>query len=233
MRIAALADLHFSPQSYDHLRDKMSRVREEADLLVLAGDLTNFGKPQEMESLMNALVRLRLPIVAVLGNHDYESGQHNELMKIMTDEGIKVLDGTAYERDGVGFAGTKGFPGGFGRGALTAFGEPEVKAFVQAGIDEALKLERAMSQLRTPKRVVVLHYAPIGDTVKGEPPEIYPYLGSSRLAEVVDRHGANLVLHGHAHCGTAEGKTTAGCPVYNVALGILQAQGKPYRVFEV
>ncbi len=233
MRIAALADLHFSPQSYDHLRDKMNRVREEADLLVLAGDLTNFGKPQEMESLMNALVRLRLPIVAVLGNHDYESGQHNELMKIMTDNGIKVLDGTAYERDGVGFAGTKGFPGGFGRGALTAFGEPEVKAFVQAGIDEALKLERAMSQLRTPTRVVVLHYAPIGDTVKGEPPEIYPYLGSSRLAEVVDRHGANLVLHGHAHSGTAEGKTTAGCPVYNVALGILQAQGKPYRVFDV
>jgi uncharacterized protein len=233
MRIAAVGDLHFSPQSYDRIRDPMNRVRDDADLLVLAGDLTNFGKPQEMESLMNALVRLRLPIVAVLGNHDYEGGQHNELMKIMTDEGIKLLDGTAYERDGVGFAGTKGFPGGFGRGALTAFGEPEVKAFVQAGIDEALKLERAMSQLRTPKRVVVLHYAPIGDTVKGEPPEIYPYLGSSRLAEVVDRHGANLVLHGHAHCGTAEGKTTGGCPVYNVALGILQTQGKPYRVFDV
>ena len=233
MKIAAVADLHFSPQSYERMRDQLGRVREEADLLVLAGDLTNFGRPEEMESLMHALVRLRLPIVAVLGNHDYESGQPAELMSIMTAEGIKVLDGTAYERDGVGFAGTKGFPGGFGRGALTAFGEPEVKAFVQAGIDEALKLERAMSQLRTPKRVVVLHYAPIGDTVKGEPPEIYPYLGSSRLAEVVDRHGADLVLHGHAHCGTAEGKTTAGCPVYNVALGILQGNGKPYRVFEV
>jgi Icc-related predicted phosphoesterase len=211
----------------------MSRVREEADLLVLAGDLTNFGRPAEMTALMNALVRLRLPIVAVLGNHDYESGEHAELMNIMTAEGIKVLDGTAYERDGVGFAGTKGFPGGFGRGALTAFGEPEVKAFVQAAIDEALKLERALSQLRTPKRVVVLHYSPISETVKGEPPEIYPYLGSSRLAEVVDRHGADLVLHGHAHGGSAEGKTTAGCPVYNVALGILQAQGKPYRVFDV
>ncbi|MGO9515685.1 MAG: metallophosphoesterase family protein [Candidatus Korobacteraceae bacterium] len=233
MRIAAVGDLHFSPKSYEHLRDQLSHVREEADLLVLAGDLTNFGRPAEMTALMNALVRLRLPIVAVLGNHDYESGEHAELMNIMTAEGIKVLDGTAYERDGVGFAGTKGFPGGFGRGALTAFGEPEVKAFVQAAIDEALKLERALSQLGTPKRIVVLHYSPISETVKGEPPEIYPYLGSSRLAEVVDRHGADLVLHGHAHSGSAEGKTTAGCPVYNVALGILQARGKPYRVFEV
>ena len=185
MRIAAIADLHFSPQVHDRVRDNLNRVREEADVLILAGDLTNFGRPDEMDSLMNVLVRLRIPIVAVLGNHDYESGRASELMKMLTEGGIKVLDGTAYERDGVGFAGTKGFPGGFGRGALTAFGEPEVKAFVQAAIDEALKLERALSQLRSPKRVVVLHYAPIGDTIKGEPPEIYPYLGSSRLAEVV------------------------------------------------
>jgi Icc-related predicted phosphoesterase len=135
----------------------------------------------------------------------------------------------------VGFAGTKGFLGGFGRGVLTAFGEPEVKNFVQFSIDEALKLERAMSQLRTERRVVVLHYAPIPDTVKGEPLEIYPYLGNSRLAEVVDRHGANLVLHGHAHHGSPDGKTTAGIPVHNVALSILQAHGvpTPYRLFEV
>src|SRR5437764_7152201 len=173
MRIAALADLHFSPQSYDRVRDAMGRVRDEADVLVLAGDLTNFGKPPEMESLLNALVRIRIPIVAVLGNHDYESGHEQELMRMMTTEGIKVLDGTADERDGVGFAGCKGFPGGFGRGVLTAFGEPQIKAFVQAGIDEALKLERAMMQLRTERRIVVLHYAPIADTVKGEPEVIY------------------------------------------------------------
>jgi Icc-related predicted phosphoesterase len=235
MRIAAAADLHFTPQNYDRIREQMNRVRDEADLLVLAGDLTNFGKPDEIDSLLSALVRLRVPIVAVLGNHDYESGHADQLMKRMTDEGVKVLDGTAYERDGVGFAGTKGFPGGFGRGMLTAFGEPEVKTFVQAGIDESLKLERALSQLRTPKRVVVVHYAPIGDTVKGEPLEIYPYLGCSRLAEVIDRHGADLVLHGHAHGGSPDGKTTAGCPVHNVALAILQAQNPPkaYRVFEV
>jgi uncharacterized protein len=235
MRIAATADLHFSPQSYDRIRDAMARVRDEADLLVLAGDLTNYGRAPEMESLLNALVRLRVPTVAVLGNHDYESGQEDELMRLMADGGLKVLDGTAYERDGVGFAGTKGFPGGFGRGVLTAFGEPEIKAFVQAAINETMKLERALSLLRTPKRVVVLHYAPVADTVHGEPAEIYPYLGSSRMAEVVDRHGANLVLHGHAHHGTLDGKTTAGIPVRNVALTLLQQQDPPqaFRVFDV
>ncbi len=235
MRIAALADLHFTPQVYDRIRDQMNRVRDEADLMVIAGDLTNFGKPQEIESMLNSLVRLRIPIVAVLGNHDYESGCADQLMKMLMAEGIKLLDGTGYERDGVGFAGTKGFPGGFGRGALTAFGEPEVKAFVQAAIDEALKLERALSQLRTPKRVVVLHYAPIGTTVQGEPMEIYPYLGSSRLMEVIDRHGADLVVHGHAHHGSADGKTTAGCPVHNVAMPLLQAMTPPcaYRVFDI
>ncbi len=235
MRIAAVADLHYSPQTYDKIREQMLRVRDDADVLVLAGDLTNYGRVAEMDSLLTMLVRLRIPIVAVLGNHDYESGQQDELMKVMAAEGIKVLDGSGYERDGVGFAGTKGFPGGFGRGMLTAFGEPEVKAFVQSSINEALKLERAMAQLRTERRVVVVHYAPIGDTVKGEPPEIYPYLGNSRLAEVVDRHGANLVLHGHAHHGSPDGKTTAGIPVHNVALSILKANGvtTPYRLFEV
>ncbi len=204
-------------------------------MLVLAGDLTNYGKPPEMEELLNVLVRARVPIIAVLGNHDYESGCQDQLMKLMTNEGIKVLDGTAYERDGVGFAGAKGFPGGFGRGVLTAFGEPEVKAFVQASIDEAMKLERAMSQLRTEKRVVVLHYSPIAETVQGEAPEIFPYLGTSRLAEVVDRHGADLVVHGHAHNGTADGKTTAGISVHNVAVHLIQSKDPNalYRIFDI
>lgn len=235
MRIAAVADLHYSPQTYDKIREQMLRVRDEADVLVIAGDLTNYGRTSEMDSLLTMLVRLRIPIVAVLGNHDFESGQQDELIKLMSTEGIKVLDGSGYERDGVGFAGTKGFPGGFGRGTLTAFGEPEVKAFVQFAIDEAMKLERAMAQLRTERRVVVLHYSPISDTVKGEPLEIYPYLGNSRLSEVVDRHGANLVFHGHAHHGSPEGKTTGGVPVHNVALSILKASGiaAPYRLFDV
>lgn len=235
MRIAATADLHFTPQKYTILKDQLNKVRDEADVLVLAGDLTNYGQPSEMEPLLNALVRLRIPIIAVLGNHDFESGQEADLIRLMTDAGIKVLDGSAYERDGVGFAGTKGFIGGFGRGVLTAFGEPEIKTFVRASIDEALKLERAMSQLRTKKRVVVLHYAPIAATVEGEAPEIYPFLGTSRLAEVVDRHGADLVVHGHAHNGRPDGRTTGGVPVHNVAITLLQAQqpSAVYRIFEV
>lgn len=235
MRIAATADIHFSPQSYDRIREPFSHVRDEADVLVIAGDLTNYGKPDEMHSLLNALVRLRIPIIAVLGNHDYESCQEQELMKMMTTEGIKVLDGSSYERDGVGFAGTKGFIGGFGRGVLTAFGEREVKAFVQASIDETMKLERALSMLRTEKTVIVTHYAPVSETVRGEPVEIWPYLGSSRLGEVIDRHGAALAVHGHAHHGQLDGKTTAGVPVHNVALSLLLSQQppRPYRVFEI
>src|SRR5436309_5276847 len=202
MRIAATADLHYSAQTLGILKEQLGRVRDEADVLVVAGDLTNFGRPEEMEPLLNVLVRLRIPTIAVLGNHDYESGREDDLIRMMTQEGIKVLDGTAYERDGVGFAGTKGFLGGFGRGVLTAFGEPAVKTFVQKAIDETLKLERALSMLRVEKRIVITHYAPIGDTVKGEPEQIFPYLGSSRLAEVIDRHGAVLAIHGHAHLGT-------------------------------
>jgi uncharacterized protein len=235
MRIAATADLHFNPQSYATLQAQFERVRDDADVLVLAGDLTNYGLPNEMEPLINALLRLRIPIIVVLGNHDYESAKEEELCRMMVASGIKVLDGTAYERDGVGFAGTKGFVGGFGRGMLTAFGEREIKQFVQVSIDEALKLERAMSQLRTQKRVVVLHYSPILDTVQGEAPEIFPFMGTSRLAEVVDRHGADLVLHGHAHHGRIEGRTPAGVAVHNVAISLLQAQepSSVYRVFDL
>src|ERR1700674_5669674 len=215
MRIAATADLHFSPERYAKLKDQLDRVRDEADVFVLAGDLTNYGQPSEMEPLLNVLVRLRLPTVAVLGNHDYESGKEEELKRMMVAEGIKVLDGSAYERDGVGFAGTKGFVGG--------------------SIDEALKLERAMSQLRAKKRVVVLHYSPVAETVQGESPEIYPFLGTSRLAEIVDRHGADFVVHGHAHNGAPNGRTATGVPVHNVAITLLQAQQPSgvYRIFDV
>jgi Icc-related predicted phosphoesterase len=235
MRIAATADLHFTPARFSALHDQLNRVRDEADVFVLAGDLTNFGRPDEMEPLLNVLVRLRLPVIAVLGNHDYESDRQVELMRMLTQEGIKVLDGSAYERDGVGFAGTKGFVGGFGRGVLTAFGEPEIKTFVRASIDETLKLERAMAQLRTKKRIVVLHYAPVVTTVVGEAPEIYPFLGTSRLAEVIDRHGADLVVHGHAHNGCCDGKTPGGVPVHNVAITLLQRQNQSavYRIFDV
>lgn len=235
MRIAATADLHFTPARQNVLQDQFSRVREEADVLVLAGDLTNYGQPEEMTPLLNVVVRSRVPTIAVLGNHDYENGRQSELMAMMVTAGVKVLDGTAYEMDGVGFAGTKGFVGGFGRAVLTAFGEPEIKELVKASIDEALKLERAMSQLRTQKRVVVLHYSPIVGTVMGEAPEIFPFMGTSRLAEVVDRHGADLVLHGHAHNGQPDGKTAGGVPVHNVAITLIEAQqpSTVYRVFDI
>jgi len=181
------------------------------------------------------LVRLRLVTIVVLGNHDYESGKEDELRKMLISGGVKVLDGSGYERDGVGFAGTKGFVGGFGRGVLTPFGEREIKEFVRASVDEAMKLERGMSQLRTEKRVVVVHYSPIAETVQGEALEIYPFMGTSRLAEVIDRHGADLVVHGHAHHGKTEGRTAGGVPVHNVAISLLQAQNPSlvYRVFEM
>jgi hypothetical protein len=235
MRIAATADLHYSPQSYASLKDQFERVRDDADVLVLAGDLTNYGRPNEMEPLLNVLLRLKIPTIAVLGNHDYESGREEELCSMMIEAGIKVLDGTAYERDGVGFAGTKGFVGGFGREMLTAFGEREIKQFVQASIDEALKLERAMAQLRTDRRMVVLHYSPVVDTVEGEAREIYAFMGTSRLGEVVDRLGAKVVVHGHAHHGKMDGRTPGGIAVHNVAITRLQAQqpSAVYRIFEL
>src|SRR4029077_11824909 len=144
-------------------------------------------------------------------------------------------DGSGYERDGVGFAGCKGFVGGFGRGMLTAFGEREIKDLVRASLDETMKLERGLSQLRAPKRVVVIHYSPILETVQGEAAEIFPFMGTSRLAEVIDGQGADLVVHGHAHHGKPEGKTVGGVPVYNVAISLLQAQSpsRVYRVFDV
>jgi Icc-related predicted phosphoesterase len=156
-------------------------------------------------------------------------------MSRMSAAGIKVLDGTSYERAGVGFAGCKGFGGGFGRAALTSLGEPEIKSFVQAAVNESMKLESALSRLRSEKTAVVLHYLPIPDTARGEPLEIYPYLGSSRLGEVIDRRGVDLVIHSHAHFGTPEGRTLKGTPVYNVSLPLLRSSQPPrvYRVLEI
>jgi len=203
--------------------------------LLLGGDLTNYGRPEEMEVLISQLLRLRLPIISVLGNHDYESGQVPELLRMLREVGIKTLDGEPYERDGVGFAGVKGFCGGFGRGELTAFGEPEIKSFVHSSMEQSLALERSLAQLRQERRVVLMHYAPIPETAAGEAREIFPFLGSSRLSDVCDRFGATVIFHGHAHHGALEGKTRGGIPVYNVALPLLEAQQPPrcFRVVEV
>jgi Icc-related predicted phosphoesterase len=179
---------------------------------------------------------LRIPAIAVLGNHDFESGHADEIVKILSDAGVTMLDGDSHEINGVGFAGVKGFAGGFGRRALGAWGEEIIKKFVHETIEEALKLEQALARLRTPQKIAVLHYSPIQATVEGEPPEIIAFLGSSRLEEPLDRYRVNAVFHGHAHRGSPEGRTKGNAPVYNVAMPLLMAtfpDQPPFRIIEV
>lgn len=222
VRIAAISDVHCTKTSQGTLQPFFARVAERADVIVLCGDLTDYGLPEEGRVLARELGGVRAPIVAVLGNHDYESGQEGELCAILADAGVVLLDGESYETHGVGFAGVKGFAGGFGRGTLGAWGEPAVKQFVSEAMQEALKLESALARLRTPQRVALLHYAPIRETVEGEPLEIFPYLGCSRLEEPLSRYPVSAVFHGHAHNGAPEGRTSKGTPVYNVAMPLLK-----------
>lgn len=222
MRLAAIGDLHVGENHPHPYRDLFSRISQEADVLALCGDLTNFGKTPEAEILAEDLQACSIPVVGVLGNHDFECGQPAEVARILHQAGLQLLDGEALEIDGVGFAGAKGFIGGFGRYMLSAFGEPEIKAFVQASVEENLKLESSLRMLRTERTVVVLHYSPVEDTVMGEPPEIFPFLGSARMGETIDRfEGVKCVVHGHAHRGAYQGHTPRGIPVYNVAKPVL------------
>ena len=221
MRIAAVADLHTTRTSQGAFEDLFIRAAETADVLALCGDLTDYGLPEEAEILAEQLAVLDgLPVVAVLGNHDYEAGEVEALHQILSDAGVILLDGDSCDVDGVGFAGVKGFCGGFGRGALSPWGERMIKEFVQEAVDESVKLEAALRRLDAHRRVVLLHYAPIADTVKGEPPEIYPFLGSSRLEEPLERYPVDIVLHGHAHHGSPVGRTAGGTPVFNVSLSL-------------
>jgi len=176
-----------------------------------------------------------VPAVAVLGNHDVESGQEDEVVKILREGGITMLDDEPYETRGIGFAGVKGFCGGFDQHELTPFGESSIKAFVRESLDEALRLESSLARLRTPHKIAVLHYAPVRATVQGEPPEIFPFLGSSRLADPIDRFNATVAVHGHAHNGTHAGKTNKGIAVYNVALAIMKRESpeRPYLLLTV
>lgn len=237
MRIAAVGDLHCGKNSHGVLQPVFAKVAEMADVLLLAGDLTNYGTPEEIEVLTGELRVLgRMPIIAVLGNHDYESDQQDSARKILEASGVTVLDGEAQLINGVGFAGVKGFIGGFGRRSLAPWGEKAIKNLVREGMEEALKLESAMAKIRDEPRVVLLHYAPIAETIAGEPPEIAPFLGSSRLEEAIDRYRATVVFHGHAHHGYPEGKTKAGIPVFNVAMPLLKQyypDQPPFRIYEV
>jgi Icc-related predicted phosphoesterase len=204
-------------------------------VLVLCGDLTNFGKTSEAEILADDIRSCSIPVLGVLGNHDFESGQPEEIVAILNDAGMTVLDEQAIEIKGVGFAGVKGFMGGYGRGELAPFGEPIAKAFVDEAMNEARKLENGLRSLRTERSVAVLHYSPTIDTLEGEPQEIYQYLGSQRLADAIDRFDhVKAVVHGHAHHGKYEGRTPGGTPVFNVAQFVVQSMfGRPYAVLEI
>ncbi|MCC7372824.1 MAG: metallophosphoesterase [Chloroflexi bacterium] len=236
VRVAAVGDVHCTTRSQGALAPIFQAVNELADVLVLCGDLADYGLAEEAQILVRELSVVRVPIVAVLGNHDFESEQQDAVKQILCEGGIQVLDGDACEIKGVGFAGIKGFGGGFGSRTLGSWGEPAIKAFVQEALQEALKLESALARLRTEQKIVLMHYSPIQATCEGEPLEIMPFLGSSRLEEPINRYPVTAVLHGHAHHGSLEGHTQAEIPVYNVSAPLLRAHfpdRPPFRIFEL
>lgn len=235
LRLAAIGDLHVREQDNQRYRALFKEISGNADVLALCGDLTNFGKTIEAERLADDLSGCTLPMVGVLGNHDYESGQPEVVAHILQQAGVKILDEQAVIINGVGFAGVKGFIGGFGRGELGAFGEVAIKTFVDEAINEARKLENGLRSLHTERSVAVLHYSPIADTLEGEPLEIFPFLGSSRLSDAIDRFdNVKAVVHGHAHRGTYAGQTIGGIPVFNCAQFVVSAAlGRPYALLDV
>src|SRR5689334_18471979 len=235
VRVAALADLHCTKTSQGMFQSLFAQIGDSADVLVLAGDLTDYGLPEEARVLARELTTLRVPAAAVLGNHDIESGKAEEICAILTDAGLKLLDGDACELKGIGIAGVKGFGGGFGQRALGPWGEPIIKQFVREAVDEALKLEAALARLRTSPIVALLHYSPIAKTVEGEPLEIYPFLGCSRLEDPITRFPVAAVFHGHAHHGAPEGRTRTNVPVFNVSMSLMRElfPDRPFRLVEI
>jgi Icc-related predicted phosphoesterase len=236
LRVAAVGDLHIHKNSTDSLQALFEKVSQAADVLALCGDLTHLGLPQEAKKLANDLRACRIPVVAVLGNHDYQSGQQEDVKRVLRAAKVVLLEESeTFKLKDVGFAGAKGFGGGFDNHMLTPFGEDSIKHFVTEAVNESLRLEVGLNSLRTEKIVVVLHYSPIAGTVIGEPPEIFPFLGSSRLAETIDHFDVNAVFHGHAHQGTHEGKTMKGTPVYNCCMQLMERKNpdQPYALVEV
>ena len=236
VRVAAVGDLHVTKDSQGKLAPVFAQVAERADVLLLAGDLTDYGTAEEARVLARELAGVGVPVLAVLGNHDYEGGRPEDVTTVLCEAGIAVLDGEVREVKGVAFCGVKGFCGGFARHTLEPWGEGVMKAFVQEAVDETMKLEKALSRVRGKPRVALLHYAPVVGTVAGEPEQIYPFLGSSRLEEPLNRYGVSAAFHGHAHRGSLEGRTLGGVPVYNVAMPLLRRTFRdhpPFRVVEI
>jgi Icc-related predicted phosphoesterase len=237
VRIAAIGDIHHGKNATQgSLQPLFSQITDVADVLVLCGDLTDYGHPDEARALAREITStVKIPTVAVLGNHDVEMGQQAEIARILTDAGVVLLDGDTTEIHGIGFAGVKGFCGGFGRRALGPWGEDIIKRFVREAVDEALKLETALARLRNDRLVVLLHYSPIQATVEGEPREIFPFLGCSRLEEPIGRFPVSVVFHGHAHHGQAEGRTAANVPVFNVSQSLMRElfPDRPFRLVDI
>jgi Icc-related predicted phosphoesterase len=238
-RVAAIADIHVRETDKGIWAEWFRQISIKADILLIGGDLTDTGDEMEAQVLADELKTCTIPVVGVLGNHDYEKGRHKLIRQILQKAGMHLLDGEAFVWKNVGIAGVKGFGGGFDSHMLSMFGEGAMKAFVQEAVDEALHLDRALARLDSEneglKKIAVLHYSPIKDTVIGEPEPIFPFLGSSRLSEPLNRRGVVAAFHGHAHIGTFEGETSAGIKVYNVARQILQKKGlePPFFILEV
>lgn len=223
MRISALADLHARGEEDEpRVRAILEAAAKDADVLLLGGDLTDHGRPSEAEALIKALRVVEIPVVAVLGNHDHEGGCAPDLERMLASAGVYCLEGTSVTLDGVGFAGAKGFAGGFGRNAVRAFGEVALKSFVSESVVTAQNLRAALKSLDAPVKVALTHYSPVLETVATEPPEIQGFLGTSRLAAALDEGGATVAFHGHAHHGKLQGHTEGGIPVYNVSLDVLR-----------
>src|SRR5918993_1289719 len=237
VRIAAIGDIHHGRNAAQgSLQTLFNQITETADILVLCGDLTDYGLADEARALAREITAgVKIPAVGVLGNHDFEAGQQAEISRILIDAGVAMLDGDSTEIHGIGFAGIKGFAGGFGRRALGPWGEAIIKKFVRESVDEALKLESALARLRNEHLVAILHYSPVQDTVQGEPPEIYPFLGCSRLEEPLTRYPVSVVFHGHAHHGKPEGRTRTGAPVFNVCASLMREHfpDRPVRLVDV
>ena len=230
---ASVGDLHVREDDAGAYRELFAKVSKEARALVLCGDLTDTGTTRQAEILAEDLKACSVPVVAVLGNHDYECGNAEQVRDILVSAGVQMLDGQSCQVDGVSFIGVKGFAGGFGRRMLSSFGEPVTKTFVAEAVSEAMRLENALRTAAGPRAVVVLHYSPIAETAEGEPPEIFPFLGCSRLAETIDRFKVSAVVHGHCHRGKYDGHTPGGAPVFNVARTIAKPGGEAYALITI
>ena len=234
IRIAAVGDIHLGPDTVDDFRRGVASASDDADALLLAGDLSRLGAPEEADLVTDAVGDLGIPVVAVLGNHDHHADRPAEFRDRLERGGVTVLEGESTTIDcpggSLGVAGVKGFGGGFAGASASCFGEPEMKAFVQHTTEIAGRLRRTLEALDTDVRVALLHYSPVADTLEGEPLPIFPFLGSYLLAEAIDGAGATLAIHGHAHAGVERGTTAGGVPVRNVAMPVIRSA---YQVYEV